>query len=288
MKITDAWEKRGSQPVFVCDFSPPRSADPSVLEQARTLDADFISVAYNPGRTVRTDSAMLAASIKANLGKDVLFTLATRDMNKLALQSHLLGARLLGLVNVVVVGGDPFSPRDLGMTRAVNDFTPSELIRSIQGMNAGMDFRGSKLREGVDMCVGGTLDIARGVDREAALTHRKIQAGAQFFLAQPVWSAKDVHDFLAACRKAAGADLSQPIFWGVQVLERDSVIFSQVPSWVREGLDGGRPGAEIALEVVKELVRAGIWSFYLVPPILRGGARRYEAAQEVLAAARNL
>ena len=107
MKITDAWEKRGSQPVFVCDFSPPRSADPSVLEQARTLDADFISVAYNPGRTVRTDSAMLAASIKANLGKDVLFTLATRDMNKLALQSHLLGARLLGLVNVVVVGGDP-------------------------------------------------------------------------------------------------------------------------------------------------------------------------------------
>ena len=58
------------------------------------IDADFISVAYNPGRAVRVSSAMLAAAIKEQVGKETVFTLATRDMNLLALQSLLLGAQV--------------------------------------------------------------------------------------------------------------------------------------------------------------------------------------------------
>ena len=48
------------------------------------------------------------------MGIDATFTLATRDMNRLALQSQLLGAQMLGLENVIVVQGDPFSPSRLG------------------------------------------------------------------------------------------------------------------------------------------------------------------------------
>ncbi len=73
---------------FICDFSPPREGNPAVLEQAN-IDADFISVAYNPGRAVRVNSVLLAAAIRQRTGKDTIFTLATRDMNKLALQSQL-------------------------------------------------------------------------------------------------------------------------------------------------------------------------------------------------------
>lgn len=288
MKITDAWENRGSRPTFVCDFSPPRSADPVVLEQARGLDADFISVAYSPGRAVRADSAMLAAAIRNNLQKEVMFTIATRDMNKLALHSHLLGARLLGLENVVVVGGDPLSARDLQRTQAVNDVSPSELIGSIREMNQGTDFRGSKLQENIDLCVGGSIDISRGPAREASLTYRKVQAGVQFFLAQPVWSTEGVLEFLAAYRRVAGEELQQPVFWGVHVLEQGSVAFGDVPARIRQELDGDRPGTDIALELMHELVAEGISSFYLIAPVLRGGARRYEAAQKVLAEARDL
>ncbi|MCE2464650.1 MAG: methylenetetrahydrofolate reductase [Dehalococcoidia bacterium] len=288
MNITDAWGNSGTRPLFVCDFSPPRSADPVVLEQARALDADFISVAYSPGRAVRADSAMLAAAIRNNLQKEVMFTIATRDMNKLALHSHLLGARLLGLENVVVVGGDPLSARDLQRTQAVNDVSPSEFIGSIREMNQGTDFRGSKLQENIDLCVGGSIDIGRGTNREASLTYRKVQAGVQFFLAQPVWSAEGVREFLATYRQIAGEDLRQPVFWGVHILEQESVAFGSVPAWVREKLDEGRPGTEIALDLVNELFQGGIRSIYLVPPVLRGGARSYEAGQEVLAAARGL
>ena len=109
-KIIDRCYETTGQTCFICDFSPPRSGDPDTLQSAN-IDADFVSVAYNPGRAVRANSTMLAAAVKQQLGRDVVFTLATRDMNKLALQSQLLGAQILGLENVIVVQGDPFSER---------------------------------------------------------------------------------------------------------------------------------------------------------------------------------
>ena len=110
MKITEGCFEATGHTSIICDFSPPRSGNPEVVEHAQ-IDADFVSVAYNPGRAVRTSSAMLAAAIQRS-GKNAVFTLATRDMNKLALQSQLLGAQMLGLQNVVVVQGDPFGQKD--------------------------------------------------------------------------------------------------------------------------------------------------------------------------------
>ena len=72
---------------------------------------------------------MLAAAIKQK-GRETVFTLATRDMNKLAVQSQMLGAQILGLQNVVVVKGDPFGKNDRSLVRPVNDYQPTELISS--------------------------------------------------------------------------------------------------------------------------------------------------------------
>ncbi len=288
MKITDAWKNQGDKLLFVCDYSPPRSADSSVIESARNLDADFICVAYNPGRAVRVDSAMLAAFIRTSFNKEVVFNIATRDMNKLVLQSHLLGAQLLGLENVMVLQGDPFSAKDLTQLKDVRDFTPTDLIRSMASMNEGVDFRGSKLRAPTSLCIGSSIDIGRGAAQEADLTLRKVRAGAHFFLAQPVFSLGDIDEFLSAYRSIAGEDLAHPVFWGVQILEPGSILFSSVPKSVQDDLKNGRPGTHIALDLIKDLIHHNIRCFYLVPPVLKGGARNYEAAQEVLTAARTL
>ena len=169
-KISEVCFEATGHSAFLCDFSPPRAGDPRLIEQAR-IDADFISVAYNPGRAVRVNSAMLAAAIKTGTGRDVVFTLATRDMNKVALQSQLLGAQLLGLQNVIVVEGDPFTRRDRGRVKQVGDFRPTELITSIGGMNRGLDFRESRLRAPTDFCVGATLDLSRDIHGEAIFSH---------------------------------------------------------------------------------------------------------------------
>ena len=280
-KITDRCYEATGRSCFICDFSPPRSGDPDTLQSA-DIDADFVSVAYNPGRAVRANAPMLAAGIKQQLGRDVVFTLATRDMNKLALQSQLLGAQLLGLENVIVVQGDPFSERDLSAVTPVGDYQPTGLISAIAGMNQGLDFGDSKLRSPTDFCIGATVDLARGLPREARLTQRKVASGAQFLITQPIFDPEEAATFSAAYQAEAGAPLEVPVFFGLQILEQDGVIFASVPQSVRDELESGRSGIELALELYDRFQQAGLHNIYLVPPIRRGGARNYAAAQEVL------
>ena len=114
MKVTDACANQGDETLFVCDFSPLKSSAPDKpLQDTGQLGADYICVAYNQGKAVRVNSAALAYTIKEGTGTDVIFNLSPRDMNKLALQSLLLGADMLGLDNVLVIQGDSLSDKDL-------------------------------------------------------------------------------------------------------------------------------------------------------------------------------
>jgi len=284
--VRERVQQQPDRPVIICDFSPPRGPEPAVLEQARALDADFICVAYNPGKSVRADSAFVAAAIQRETGHQTIFNLAPRDMNKLALQSHLEGAALLGLQNVVVVKGDPFSEKEQAATRPVSELRPTELIRSIKALNGGSDYKGQRLAAPTAFCIGAALDLGKGLEQEARLAHKKVQAGADFFLAQPIFDVAVVPAFQQRYRAVAGGDLTSPVFWGLQVLEKEGLSFGAVPEAMQREVDSGRPGPELALEMLERLLAAGVHTIYLVPPILRGGARNYQAAQQVLTAAR--
>ena len=286
MKVTKRLETDGL--IFICDYSPPRTADPTVLAPIQELEADYICVAYNPGRRVRVDSTVCAATIKQQYGKDAIFNLSPRDMNKLALQSHLLGSQMLALDNVLVVHGDKFTDKELMAVSSVRDYKATELIHAIKNMNEGLDYKGSKLEAATNLCIGASIDLGRGAEREAGLTHRKVLAGADFFISQPVFTIDEIRSFEFAYAQTAGTNLTTPIFWGVQVLQQGGIIFSTVPQLIRAELEAGRDGAEIALEQVRMLHDVGIRTIYLIAPILRGGARDYAAAQRVITAARQL
>ena len=285
-KVTEHTASTGNRLSIICDFSPPRGGDAALLADVASLDADFVSIAYNPGLSVRVNSAMTAAWVKSHTDRDVVFTLATRDMNKVAVQSLLLGAQLLGVENVVVVKGDPLSERDSERFRAVDDYTPTGLIRSIIDMNGGIDLRGLKLRAATDFCVGATIDLARDLDAELALTRQKVEAGAQFFLAQPTFDPGVVLSFMDRYASQFGEALEAPVFHGIQVMAPESIRFGDIPDWVTKDLDSGRPGEEIALEVWQRYIDAGLLLAYLIPPILRGGRRDYAAAQRAISLAR--
>ena len=288
--VTSRCFEATGRPCFICDFSPPRSGDSSAIDvpALRSIGTDFISIAYNPGRAVRVNSAILAAFVKQQAGKDVVFTLTTRDMNKLAVQSLLLGAQLLGLENAAVAKGDPFTQRDLEQVQEAGDFTPTGMIAAIDQMNQGLDFRERRLAAPTDFCVGATIDLGRPLLEEARLTQRKFIAGARFFITQPIFEVSEVQRFRDAYQSIAKEDLTAPVFYGLQVLEQDGVLFSSVPDEVRRQLEQGRSGVDLALELYQVFCREGINNVYLIPPIRRGGARNYGAASEFLAAAKRL
>ncbi len=273
-------------PVFICDFSPPRGPDPALLDGALALDADFLSVAYSPGRSVRADSAMTAHAIRQRFGRPVVFTVATRDMNRLAAQTHLLGAALLGLENVIVVAGDRPTASGNRAGRLSDGFRTTELIAAIKDMNRGADYRGLRLRSPTAFCVGAVADPGMDAAAEAALAHRKVEAGADFIITQPVFEPERVEAFLDCYRDAAGEDLPCPLFVGLQAPAQGGVTFSDMPEEVRRQLDAGRPGEDIAIELAMRLMTSGHNRFYLLPPGLRGGRRDYAAAQRVMNACR--
>ena len=285
-RVTDRYA-RETGPLFICDFSPPRGGDPKLLEAARGLNVDFISVAYNPAKSARVFSAIAAHWIKENTGLDAIFSIATRDVNTLAAQSLFLGAQVLALDNVIVVKGDDFNERERALVKDVNDVPPTGLIRSIARMNKGLDYKGLKLRSPTNLCIGATIDLARGTEREAVLTGHKVEAGAQFFVSQPVFDPGCTGKFLALYKERNERELREPVFHGIQVMTRESIRFGNIPDWVTDDLAKGRSGVDLALQVLHDYREAGFRSFYLVPPILKGGLRDYETAQAVVSSYRS-
>ncbi len=281
-KVTEHRDKYKDTVVFICDVSPPRGTDTGELEAAVSLPADFLSVAYNPGRAVRASSVMVARWIAQTSGKNVLFTIATRDVNKLAAQSLLLGAAILGLENVVVLQGDPFTAAESTRVKAVNDFRTTEMLQSIGDMNRGFDYKGLRLRSPTDFCYGATIDLGNDRKKEISLVHHKALAGAQFFLLQPLFEPAVLKSFLAEYSDRY-EELLQPVFCGVQVLTSSSVrFFGGPPRSLCEDLKKGRPGADIALGFINEYIANGFRSIYLVPPVIAGGKRDYDTARRVL------
>ncbi len=278
-KVTDRSGAATGRPAFICDYSPPRSGRLSDAPNPPER-ADFISAAYNPGRAVRVNSMAIATALRHHYAVNPIFTLAARDMNRLALESLLLGAQALSLENVIALAGDPFDPQDAAAP--VNDYRATELIAAIANLNHGMDYRGRNLRAPTDFCIGAVADLGKGIEAEARLSLRKIAAGAQFLITQPIYDPTDAARFADAC---GGLPIS--VFYGIALMEPGGVSFAAVPQWVNDDLAAGRSGVDIALQTWSALRAAGTNDCYLVPPIRRSGARNYQAAREFLAQAAN-
>ena len=280
--ITEAVASSRGSPVVLCDVSPPRGSSPDLIARIAEVNADFLSIAYSPGQSVRIHSMMAGAHLHQSFGRDVVVTLATRDMNRIAIQSLLLGADLMGVRNVVVLRGDGLRSRDHGLVREVYDYTPTALLADISRLNSGIDFRGIRLGSPTSICAGGALDIGKGLDDETALSARKLASGAEFLICQPSFDAQRALRFRIELANAIGDAPLRPIFAGVQIPMAGGVDFGNVPDRIRKDLEAGRSGMDIAKEVAAGLWNSGVRTFYVVPPIFRSGRRGYDEADELV------
>ena len=122
------------------------------------------------------------------------------------------------------------------------------------------------------------------LEGQVRLTRRKVESGAEFFLLQALFEPSVLARFAEAYADAWGEEVGRPIFCGVQVPVPGGVTFGNLPDRVTAEMDGGRDGADIAVELIERYAEAGYRNVYLVPPIFRGGRRDYESAARVLKA----
>src|SRR6202142_4449544 len=131
-------------------------------------------------------------------------------------QGDLLAAHALGIRNVFVVMGDPTAVGDYPEAMDNYDLVPSGLIKLIkQGFNEGLDHSGTSIGQPTNFFVGAALNLCPSEpDQESKNLQRKLRAGADFFLTQPISRPDEGSEFLSRYRdKHAGFD--KPVLVGI-------------------------------------------------------------------------
>lgn len=155
---------------------------PETDAQAVRIQADLLKTAVDA--ILLTDnqygqlhmSTIAAASILLDHGVDPIVQLSSRNRNRIALTSDLLGAAAIGVSSLLLVAGerapDGFQPKP----KPVMDLTATELIRTATLMKSD-----EKLACRPDFLVGGfATPVIPKANWGAKNLREKIAAGAQF------------------------------------------------------------------------------------------------------------
>jgi homocysteine S-methyltransferase len=164
------------------------------------------------------------------------------------------------------------------------------LIRLIkQGFNAGIDHAGVEIGQPTSFFVGCALNLtASDVDREIRNLSRKLAAGADFILTQPVYQPEVAGAFIDRFTEQIGP-LEVPILVGVLPLfssRHASFLHNEVPGiriseeiqdrLRKAGDSAPQEGVRISLELI-EAVRPWARGVYLMPAF-----NRYDLAAEIV------
>ena len=188
--------------VITIEVVPPAGPDPTAvltaLQSIGKLPFDGFSVATNPVAKPRMSALAISVMIQQRTGRPAILHLTTRDHNRLSLTGELWGARALGIETVMVATGDMVAYQDRHHTTTVRDADVYDLVR--MSRDAGL-------------FTGVVFDIhpeSNGLKPAVAHLKRKVEAGAQFAVTQPVYDRPGADSITEA---VAGIDI--PIVMGI-------------------------------------------------------------------------
>jgi homocysteine S-methyltransferase len=276
------------------ELTPPKSADLGELVAAvrRLGDAgvDAVNIPEYARISPRPTPLAIARTIRdAVPGMETIIHYCCRDRNLYGMQADLLSAHALDVRDVLIITGDPPKAGEYAIPTAVFDVDSIGLTRVASGLGRGIDAAGRETGIPLDLHIGvgvnpGALDILREIDR----FRRKLEAGAEFAMTQPVYDPALLETFLDAL-----GEPPIPILVGILPLHsyrnaeflHNEVPGMRIPLEVRERMratenkDAARAeGVAIAREALQGVRKLpGIRGAYVMPPF-----GRYEVALEVL------
>jgi len=207
--------------VVTVEMPPPRGYTAQKIvasaELLREAGTDFINVSDSPMARMRMSPWAVCHLIQHDVELETVLHFPTRGRNLLRIQGDLLAAHALNVRNIFVVMGDPTNIGDYPDSFDTHDIVPSSLIRLIKhNLNTGTDLAGNSIGQPTSFQVGCALNVnARDLSREARLLRKKIDAGADFALTQPVFDPRTLERFRAAYADQFAEELKLPILAGI-------------------------------------------------------------------------
>jgi methylenetetrahydrofolate reductase (NADPH) len=252
------------------ECGPPRGADPDVIRAKGKLLEGVVDAANitDCQTSVVRMSSLASCLILKEMGFDPILQMVTRDRNRIAIQSDILGAAALGINNILCLSGDHQRFGDHPQAKNVYDIDSIQLIMTVKKMrDEGKFLNDQELTKAPQLFIGAAANpFADPVEIRALRLAKKVAAGAQFIQTQCIFN---LERFAAWMRQVVDMGLHErvAILAGVTPLKsvgmgkymKNQVPGMDVPDAVIERLKGvskerqGAEGVKICIETVLRL-----------------------------------
>ena len=186
------------------ECGPPRGSDPEVITKKGELlkgHVDAINVTDNQTSVTRLSS--LAACIHLKLmGVEPVLQMVTRDRNRIALQSDILGAASFDISNVLCLSGDHQIFGDCPEGQNVFDLDSMQLLQTVRHMrDTGKFLNGDEIKRPPRMFAGAAANpFAEPFKIRVPRLAKKITAGAEFIQTQCIYNLDRFEKWMSGVR----------------------------------------------------------------------------------------
>ncbi|NQT75500.1 MAG: methylenetetrahydrofolate reductase [Candidatus Omnitrophica bacterium] len=249
--------------ILTSEIGPPKGTDiEEMLKDADLIKGkvDAINVTDLQSSVMRVGSLAICRLLLER-GMEPVFQVTCRDRNRLALQSDLLSAAVLGVENVLALTGDHTTLGDHPQAKPVFDLDSIQLLETIRLLESGKDMAGKELKGAPKFCTGAVVNPgADPLEPEIMKMEKKIASGALFFQTQAVYDIGLFKKFLDAAKHLkttiiAGIVLLKSAGMAKYMNKNVSGVF--VPEALIEEMsktqDKSAASIEIAARLIKEL-----------------------------------
>jgi 5,10-methylenetetrahydrofolate reductase len=178
---------------ITAEIGPLKGTDTAEIEEVAELLHGRVTAANvtDQQSAVMRLGSMATCHLIKDHGLEPVFQMTCRDRNRIALQSDLLSAWVLGITNVLSITGDLPSLGDHPQAMSVYDLDSVQLLWVISRLNQGFDMVGNELKGKTDFFPGAVVNPGANTEASFELQlfkmEKKIKAGAKFFQTQAVY-----------------------------------------------------------------------------------------------------
>ena len=264
MRITELFDN--GQFVVTAEVGPPKGIHADhLVEEAKTYLSGItaVNVTDNQSSVMRMGSLPACVALK-NAGLTPILQLTCRDRNRIALQSELLGAAMLGIDNILCLTGDHTKMGDHPGAKPVFDLDSVSLLHTVCQLEKGVDLGGNELvGEPPKFAKGAVVSpCSESVDAQLAKMERKVMAGAEYFQTQAVYEPEKFIEFMEKAKqfgKPVQLGIVIPKSAGMAKFMNNNVAGIHIPQEMidelaadKEKAKAGITGVEIAARIIKE------------------------------------
>jgi methylenetetrahydrofolate reductase (NADPH) len=186
------------------ECGPPRGSKPEpIVEKAELIKDHVDAINITDNQTSMTRLCSLAACIRLKLkGLEPVLQMVTRDRNRIALQSDILGAASFDISNILCLSGDHQSFGDNPKGQNVHDIDSMQLIQMVRLMRDEAKFLGGDdLDQPVKMFVGAAANpFADPFEIRVPRLAKKIAAGVEFIQTQCIYNLDKFEEWMQGVR----------------------------------------------------------------------------------------